>query len=839
MTGFRVLTRTACLFGVMVLFTACGENKQQQQKDTKTPAEATKSKAPASATEKKAATPSPTAAESTLDLRTSDAKTQAPVNTPVAADVMSPTAKPATPAASPTTAPQTAATPVEVRKIATDEKPIPVAEAGSPYLRSAANSKIKWYAWGPGAFAEAQKLGRPVLIDIGAGWCHWCHVMDADTYDNPEVAQLINDNFVAIKVDRDERPDLDDRYQTAHYLINKKTGGWPLTIFALPDGRSFESLTYVQPQTQGDQIGMIDVLKQVVKLYKEKQPAVLKQAQLVEQGVAGAGLMAAKQGTQLSEFIDRVYKSITADYDTANSGFGGADEPKFPNGPALTFLLQYYSDTEDKAAIDMVRKTLTAYYKSGMRDNVLGGFFRYTVDAGFSKPHFEKMLYVQAELLSAYSQAFAASSNQAMFREATREILRFCRETFENTDGGFYASQDADITPKDSGTYFTWTREEVEKIAGTDNDTKVFLTYYDIPEKTTDQEGRTVLKTTKKLQEVADQYKISYDAAQKALNDVRKKLHDARSAQQEFPRVDKTIIASWNGQMISAYLNAMAYTNDAQAGEFALKSMDFILKNMVSEKDGVAHSFAKGKLGTRGLLDDQVQVAAALIDCFQASSKAGYLDTAQKLMESVEAKYLDAKSGLYRDRIAADGEPGLLSMQRIQVWDNPTPSPNAVAARVWYDLYRLAGKKEYLERATRLVNAVAGTEQIEGLVAASFGRSALLIQNGAPKVVVVGPLDNPTTVEMRKAALQAFRMGKLIEVLSPEEAKKTDYPPADDGKPIAYVCTDKTCAPPSNEPAKLPDVVRTFGRPKGSDGSTTGNLEIKLPGSSGTRKKVF
>lgn len=703
--------------------------------------------------------------------------------------------------------------------------------ATSPYLRSAAKSPVFWQQWSPEVFELAQRLNRPVLIDIGANWCHWCHVMESETYGRSDVADLINENFIAVKVDRDERPDVDERYQSAYVLINRKAGGWPLTVFALPDGRAFESLTYVPGETKGDQIGMVDILKEVMKVHTERREDVLQQARLIENGLANSSKIVAREGAKAEDFVGAVWNEISRDFDVTNAGFGSTDAPKFPNGSALMFLLHYHSDVRSSQALDLVSKTLTSFSKSGLRDHVMGGFFRYTADGAMRRPHFEKMLYVQGELLSAYANAYAAT-HKSLFKEVGQAILMFTRETLERQGGGFYASQDADIVGEPEGAYYTWTREEIEKAGGSAADAAVFMDYLNVGEENRDAGGRSVLYSDRSLQTSADAAKVKYDDAQKALNAMRKRLHDLRMEQEKVPRVDKSIVASWNAMMISAYLDAYRYFGDAAARDFALESMDFVLNTMVSETEGVAHIFAREKTAVFGLLEDQVHVADALVDCFEVSSRKEYLQTAESMMNYVEAKFLDSASGLYVDRVSEEN-PGLLAVKRIPLFDNPIPSSNAVAAVVWYRLYQATQNEDYREKAERIAKTVAGNETLPGLAAAALGRAVNLINNGGPKVLVIGKPSAQDTSALKEAALAVFRMGKLVEVMNPDEAANTAYKPAEDGKAIAYVCTAKNCAPPVSDPGKIADVVKTFGLPSADRTSSA------TTNTSAERKKLF
>lgn len=750
--------------------------------------------------------PSPAgAALSPAESSTSPALTPAP--SPEAS------AEPALLPHAPAEARQTSA-PVAASPALPSEPPVPLNQSSSPYLRQAARLPVKWSSWSAEALQRARSLNRPVLICIGANWSHACQVMDQTTWSDPEIARLVNEEFVAIRVDRDERPDLDARYQAAHAAINRRAGGYPLTVFALPDGRPFESLGFVGLESSGGQVGMKDVLRQISSIYSERLADAERMADAVERTLAQAAAQPGRTAELDEDLVHRLHGTVSRQYDAKTETFGPSGQPKFPAAPAILALLHYYSDYGDSAALSAAGNALSRLYLSGLRDSVMGGYFRYAEDDALQKPQFEKLLNVQAEMLSANALAHAATGKY-LFKEAAQDVLVFIRDTFEAPEtGGFYSSQEADLGPGDNGSYFTWTEDEVHEIVGNRTAANVFIRYFNIDK---GRGGRSVAYPTAKMQSVADTLKISRTEGIRHLDDVQQKLHDARMAQ-DAPYVNKTMIASWNSAMIGAYLDVYKYLGDTEARDFALKSANFLMRNMLSPEKGVARTLYKNQASGYGFLEDQVRFAEALLQCFEVSGQHEYLETATRLMEMVEARYLDPATGLYVDRI--DAEPvGLMEVALRPVADTVSPSPNAVAAMNWYQLYQLTMKSEYRDRAERLVAAAAAQPGVEGLAACTLSRAAALVINGAPKVLVVGPVDDAGTRRMHETALPVFRMGKVVEVMSPEEAARTDYKPARDGRPITYVCTAATCAPPVREAEKLPDLIRRFARPEGPAGS--------------------
>lgn len=699
---------------------------------------------------------------------------------------------------------------------ATEDDPAPSMEqAASPYVRAAASAAVDWKPWSAAAFDEAVRLDRPVIVDIGANWCHWCNIMDARTYSDPAVAAYINENFIAVKVDADERPDLNDRYQTAHYLINRKGSGWPLTVFALPDGRPFESLGYIPLQSEGERLGMMDILRQVNSVFKDRRDEAVKQADLVEEKVASLIVDPATKKEPTAADVRALRDSIVKEHDKTNGGFGSTNEPKFTNGGAMLFLLQYFSDTGDRPTLEVVSQSLTSYVRSGLRDHIMGGYFRYTSDGQLRKPRYEKKLYVQAEMLNVYSYAYKATGRN-LLKEAGTEVVRFVRSTLERPEGGFYASQDADLDPDDNGAYFTWTRDEVRVVLGDGKPSDIIIRYLSIgADNNKDALGRSVPHPTAMLANVGSALSLDYAAAERLLEEGKRKMAAARMGGSRVPRVNQTVIASWNGTMISAYLNAYRYLEDEEARTFALKSAQFILSNMISPENGVAHIYANGRPSLYGVLDSQVHVARALVDCFQVTGQKEYLETAESLMNFVEASFLDARTGLYRDRLERPDDTGLLRVTRSHIYDNPTPAPNAVAAEVWFDLFQATTKEEYLETAQRLVAAVNGQEGMEGTRAGTYGKAMAVVVNQPPKALVIGERSEESARELHEAALSTFRMGKLVEWLTPDEAAETDYKASEDGKGIAYVCNAQNCAPPTKNSEQLVSLIQSWGRGTG------------------------
>jgi uncharacterized protein YyaL (SSP411 family) len=670
---------------------------------------------------------------------------------------------------------------------------------------------VHWLSWSDQAFEQARRDNRPVVIDIGASWSHDSLQMEVATYQNKQVADALNSGFTTVKVDADLRPDIWARYQVAYELINKKRAELPLTVFALPDGRPFDCMSYVGPESKDKEAGMVELLGQVSKLMSDRRKEAESQADQVEAAVKKVLAGPAETNSSLDKKALETFKDfLTRRTDTESA------TDLIKAGRCALYLLHYYSDSGDKSVLKSASDLLLERFKSGQRDNVMGGYFsRLWPDGSVS---FGKTLPVQAEFISANALAYAADK-KSLHKEAVGEVLRFCRDTLEATDGGFYSSQAPDVGPDDDGSYFTWTPEEIRAIAGETPQTKVFEKYLNADSA---NGGRAILHVTSILQDAADAAGLDYNTALKALDEVRVKLHDARMAQQKFPYVNKAIMAGWNGDLICAYLDAFQYTGNTSARDFALKSADRIISSMVDGQKGVGHVLYKKQVSGYGFLDDNVKMAAALIRCFEVSGQHEYLDSARSLMDFVESRFLDNTTGLYRDTMSSD-KSGLMKLVRCPIEDDMTPSPNAVAAQVWYHFYQATSDDACRKISERLTGAAMARRGLSSGAMATWGEAASMLVNGSPKALIIGNPDDTQTSALHAAALPVFRMGKFVEVLSPEAAKKTDYPPASDGKPIAYVCTQQNCAPPVKTESKVVDLLKDFGRVSSADpaGSTS------------------
>ncbi|HEU4648565.1 MAG TPA: thioredoxin domain-containing protein [Gemmatimonadales bacterium] len=668
--------------------------------------------------------------------------------------------------------------------------------ATSAYLQSAAHQPIHWYPWTAEAFAAARTADKPVLLDIGAVWCHWCHVMDGESYEDPAVADYLNEHFICIKVDRDERPDVDARYQRAVQLLTHQ-GGWPLTAFLTPEGQVFFGGTYFPPDGHSGRPGFRSVLASVLDAYRAKRPQVEAQALAIrrvldgqlDEGLSGElspGLLA-----QATELMLRVF-------DPVHGGFGR--QPKFPHPAAIRFLLTRWADEgrpEVRAAID---RTLEGMGRGGIYDQLGGGFHRYSVDAEWIVPHFEKMAYDNSELLKAYLDAYAAFGTEE-YADVARGIVRWVREVLADPAGGYGASQDADVGLDDDGDYFTWTRDEAAAVLAPE-ELEVAAAYYDIGTagEMHHNPAKNVLYIAAPLHTIAVRLDVSDARVSELLASAQAKLRAARE-RRPAPFVDRTRYANWNAMMASAMLQAGAVLNDEWARAHALATL-VRLRAENPEPDAIAHTPG----GVGALLDDQVQVAAAALDAYEATGDLDWLRWAERLMDRVWRDYRDPDAGGLFDRALAasesDGE-GLLPARVKPVEDTPTPSANGVAASVYARLAELGGDTRWAERADAVLRAFAGRAAELGLHAATYLSALDWRLNPPTHFAVVGDGADPVADQMHRAALAAFAPRRAVQRLAAADLEQRTLPPALAAMvrrgpgPAGFACRGTACSAPA------------------------------------------
>jgi uncharacterized protein YyaL (SSP411 family) len=688
-------------------------------------------------------------------------------------------------------------------------------DSASPYLRSAAHQPIDWHEWNDAAFARATSEDKPILLDIGAVWCHWCHVIDRESYENPDIAKIINENFVAVKVDRDERPDVDSRYQSAISAISGQ-GGWPLTGFLLPNGKPFFGGTYFPPDDQMGRPGFRRLLLAVADSYKNKRPDLERAANSISDAVAQAEMFNGARADFDPAVVDAQIRSITQQFDIKNGGFGRS--PKFPHSSAIDLVFERYQQTKEKHLLAIAETTLEKMARGGVYDQLAGGFHRYSVDEHWLVPHFEKMSYDNSELLKNYLHGYQVSNNDFLRETAERSIHWVNQVLSDQQNGGFYASQDADYSLDDDGDFFTWTLEEARAVLSPE-ESRVIELYYDVAAhgEMHHNPAKNVLWVARDFAEIARSLASTRDEVAELKLGAEAKMRAARAARPT-PFVDKTMYVSWNAMFVSAYLEAARIFANYQNGvgrncrAFALKTLDRMLQEAWSESSGFGHRI--GGPALPGSLDDQVFSVLALLDAYEDALEARYFRAAQRTMDIAIEKYGDAEGGGFFDRSSDAAPMGGLDVRRKPFQDSPTPGANSVAAIALLRLHAFTGEARYQALAQKTLEAFAGIAPQYGLFAATYGLAATLFAHHPMQVVVIdpigGPAGDPAAQALVEAGRRVYRFGKSVLRVAPgtsldplPPALRETLPHLPMNKPLALVCSGNTCLPPTNDPAYL------------------------------------
>jgi len=694
-----------------------------------------------------------------------------------------------------------------------------LAKASSSYLRSAMHQPIRWYEWGEEAFAAAQQENKPILLDIGAVWCHWCHVMDRESYDDPAVAQIVNDNFIAVKVDRDERPDIDSRYQVAVSSISGQ-GGWPLTAFLTPDGKPFYGGTYFPPDDHYGRPSFKRVLLSIANAYREKNGDVVDQAKMVEGAIAHAESFAGRSAKFSPQVIDAIVKSGLDMFDSRNGGFGQA--PKFPHPSTLDLLIERYARTKDDQLGNVIVTTLDRMANGGVYDQLAGGFHRYSVDERWVVPHFEKMCYDNSELLKNYVHAFQVTGTQ-FYADVARDIIRWMDEWLSDRDrGGFYASQDADISMDDDGDYFTWTLDETKAVL-TSDEAQVASLRYDINEvgEMHHNPAKNVLFVRASLEEIGKRLSKQVEEVRTLLDSAKKKMYAAR-LQRPTPYVDKTVYVGWNSLCVSAYLEAAKALALDNARRFALRSLDRILSESWSPQTGLRHviAYSDPQAETRrvpGTLDDYAYTAVACLDAYEATADLSYFKFARGIADLMVSRFFDATSGGFFDTDqTADNKLGVLATRRKPFQDSPTPAGNPVAAIALLRLHAYTDDASYRDKAEQTLEVFTGVAGQYGIFGATYGLAAVHFSQPHVQVIVVG--EGESAQKLYSAATHSFATTKAVIRLAPNEAVSSNLPPAlaeaipnlantKRGESVALVCSGFACSPPLGDESGLKRIL--------------------------------
>jgi len=686
--------------------------------------------------------------------------------------------------------------------------------ADSSYLRSARHQPVHWQPWGAAAFQRALAEDKPILLDIGAVWCHWCHVMDRESYDNEEIANLINDSFVAIKVDRDERPDVDTRYQAAVSAISGQ-GGWPLTAFLTPQGHPYFGGTYLPREDRYGRPGFGRVLLAMAEVWREKREEALESAASVMAAIEQNESLTGRGGELSLSLVDKIVASALKQFDPRHGGFGS--QPKFPHPAALDLLLEVGMNRGNDEARVAFETTLERMARGGVYDQLAGGFHRYSVDERWEVPHFEKMLYDNTELLRNYLHGYQGLARHD-FLQTAKEIVHWLDSQMTDREhGGFFASQDADIDLDDDGDYFTWSLDEAKAVLDP-AEVAIAVRYWAIREvgDMHHNPAKNVLHVRQTVEEIAIQTGKQVDELRATIEEARRKLLAERK-RRVAPSIDRTLYTGWNAMAVTAYLEAARILKMDSAREFALRTLTRLLAQAWDGAETLGHVIAYGMTsagmqssGERapGTLDDYAFTVHACIDAWMSSQNLEFYRAAVRLADAMIARFHDPVAEVFRDSAAVGegvAELGALRARRNPVQDTPTPAGNPMAAAALLRLEMLSGRTDYgriAESTMRSFSAVVG--QL-GLYAGGYGLTLERLLADPVQVIVVG--DGAEADLMETAALGGFAVDKTVIRLATRRLTEEGLPEAladmlrkipvpQDAEAWAIVCRKRTCRAP-------------------------------------------
>jgi uncharacterized protein YyaL (SSP411 family) len=672
-----------------------------------------------------------------------------------------------------------------------------LAHETSPYLLQHAHNPVDWYPWGEEALTRAKAEDKPILLSIGYSACHWCHVMEHESFENPDIAGLMNQHFVNIKVDREERPDLDSIYMAAVQAMTQR-GGWPMTVFLTPQGAPFYCGTYFPPEDRMGMPGFPRVLVSVAKAYAERRDEVEQSGQrLVEHLRESARAMAAGADELNPHLIATAVQGLAGAFDGREGGFGGA--PKFPQPMSLEFLLHAYIRERDPNVLHMVELTLSKMARGGMYDQLGGGFHRYSVDAVWLAPHFEKMLYDNAQLALIYAHAFQLTG-KAFYRQVVEETLDYVRREMTSPAGGFYSTQDAD-SEGEEGKFFLWTPAEVEALLGPE-DARAVMRLYDVTDRG-NFEGKNILHLPVDAADVAGELGMDVQELEAAIARGRRTLVAARE-ERVHPGRDEKILTSWNGLMLKAFAEGSAILSRPDYADTARANAEFLLRELW--RDGkLLRTHKDGRSKLNGYLEDYANLVDGLLSLYEVTFELRWFEAASELAETMVEQFWDAAEGCFYDT-GVDHEQ-LINRPR-DAFDNATPSGNSVAVEDLLRLWLFTGDSRWsgiAETVLRSMQALAASYPL------GFGRllSAYDLYFGpAHEIALAGPLDAPEIAAFRQALWTRYLPNRVIAAGAPGDAAASAIPllagrDLVNGQPAAYVCHNFACDLPVTDPVRL------------------------------------
>jgi uncharacterized protein YyaL (SSP411 family) len=680
----------------------------------------------------------------------------------------------------------------------------------SPYLLQHAHNPVEWHAWNEESIALARREDKPIFLSIGYSTCHWCHVMAHESFEDPTVAAVMNKCFINIKVDREERPDIDQTYMLAVQAMGQQ-GGWPLSAWLTPDLKPFYGGTYFPPRSMYGRPGFVDILERIHELWTTDRTGLVGQAERLSGALSTAVRSAAPASDLTPAILDAGFQTFASMYDAEHGGFGQA--PKFPRPVGLAFLLRYHHRTGNRDALAMVVQTLRAMALGGIHDHVGGGFARYSVDAEWRVPHFEKMLYDQAQLMQIAAQVYQITGLEDM-AAVVKDIAGYVRRELTDAAGGFYSAEDADSVDANGvsreGAFYAWTPAQLADALGTDA-AAVVAAYFDVTEAGTFEHGESVLHVSTTLPEMAEKFGRTEDEIRALLTESLRKLFAVR-ARRRRPHLDDKVLTAWNGLMISALSQAAQALGDDSFLSAARAAADFILGTLWdAETRTLTRRYRDGEAAVDGFLDDHAFFTGGLLDLYEASLEPRYLTAAVEIAAAMMDKFHDAEAGGFY--FTADSAPAGMA-RRKDDYDGAEPSGNSMAALVLFRLAEMTGNSRWRDAAEGTVRAVSGilSAHPETMPAMLGALDAMLTP--PRQVAVAGDLEGDDTRLLLRSVQQLYRphttllhAGPALAPIAPWLAEMGTV----DGRAAAYVCENFACQTPTTDADAL---RRSLGAPE-------------------------
>lgn len=699
-----------------------------------------------------------------------------------------------------------------------------LAKEKSPYLLEHAQNPVDWYPWNDEAFAKASRQNKPIILSIGYSTCHWCHVMQRESFENSEIAALMNEHFVSIKVDREERPDIDQVYMASVTAMTGH-GGWPLTVFLTPDKKPFYGGTYFPPYAKWGSPGFRDLLQSIADAWQTKQDDVLSSSrELVDLLRRRFSATQPSDETMMSEeLLELMYGRLRSQFDVTYGGFGQA--PKFPMGHTLSLLLRYWQRTGEESALEMAVETLRSMAHGGIFDQLGGGFHRYSTDQAWHVPHFEKMLYDQAILVRAYGEAFQATGDM-FFADIARRVLDYVLKELTDPSGGFYCAQDADsLDPeghKREGAFYVWGTDEIEQVLADEKAAAVVSYYFGLRKEGNALEdphgeftGKNILSVSYSIEDTAGHFQLEADRVLAIIKNAKSQLLERRGHRPS-PHLDDKVMTDWNGLMISAFAFASQVLEDDHYLAAARKAADFILKTLVDPQGRLLHRYRDGQAGILATLEDYSFFIAGLLDVYEATGEVRYMTNAKILTDQMLKLFEDGTNGGF---FMTGSDAPELFVRVKETYDGALPSGNSAALLLLLRMYHLTTNEIYRESVQRAFGCFSKQVSLHPEAYGVFLSAFDFFLGPVDEIILSGEENNSDYQKMRRMVYNGFRPNKVVAVVPREHALKEEAAQmvpilkekfSAGNAPQFYLCRDRVCSLPAGRSDDWQGVLNQF-----------------------------